>query len=121
MCSSDLDFWSAVGGKLKVGLDLVVTASLDASAVSAVGPPTASYEVRVRDSTRGSSRRVVGGRVPGVAPGTVVRTPRGASVTDVDGRFVVAAMPGDVLVVECRPPREVRVVDAGEIVVEATP
>jgi hypothetical protein len=115
------DFWSAIGGKLKVGFELLVSATMDASAVSAVGPPAVSYEVRVQDSTteaRRSSRRMVGGIARGVAAGTVVRTPRGTSTTDADGRFVVPAVPGDFLVVECQPARQVPVPDSGDIDVD---
>lgn len=113
-----VDFWSAVGGRLKVGLDLLASATMDAAAVSAVGPLAGSYEARLQDSTRHSSRRVVGGTARGVAPGTVVRTPRGSTTTDADGRFVVAALPGDVLVVECQPPRQVQVPASGEVALE---
>jgi hypothetical protein len=115
------DFWSALGGKLKVGVDLTVTATMDASAVSAVGPPTRSYDLLVGDPAdldRQSGRRLVGGVAPGVAPGTVVRTTRGSSTTDVDGHFVVPGWPGDVVVVESRPPRQAPVPESGDVIIE---
>jgi hypothetical protein len=37
--SENSDFWSALGGQLKPGLDLVVTATLDATALAEAGPP----------------------------------------------------------------------------------
>lgn len=47
--SDQADFWSALGGQLKPGLDVVVTATVDASLVSEAGPPTARYELNLRD------------------------------------------------------------------------
>jgi len=46
------DFWSALGGQLKPGLDLVVTATVDSVPVSAAGPPVAEREL-VLGSTDG--------------------------------------------------------------------
>ena len=37
--SENSDFWSALGGQLKPGLDLVVTATLDATVLVPTGPP----------------------------------------------------------------------------------
>lgn len=44
--SENSDFWSALGGQLKPGLDLVVTATVDAAAMVAVGPEVAGVDVR---------------------------------------------------------------------------
>jgi hypothetical protein len=41
------DFWSALGGQLKPGLDLTVTATVDAAIVTEVGPPVETREVTV--------------------------------------------------------------------------
>jgi hypothetical protein len=38
------DFWSALGGQLKPGLDLVVTVTVDAAARVVAGPPTKTVE-----------------------------------------------------------------------------
>src|SRR6266508_5955134 len=40
------DFWSALGGQLKPGLDVVVTATVDAATLVAVGPPVDRYTIR---------------------------------------------------------------------------
>jgi len=37
--SENSDFWSALGGQLKPGLDMVVTATVDAAALKLAGPP----------------------------------------------------------------------------------
>jgi len=43
--SENSDFWSALGGQLKPGLDLVVTATVDAAALVAAGPSVQGLEV----------------------------------------------------------------------------
>ena len=42
---NNADFWNALGGRLKPGLDLVVTATLDVALAHEVGPPVFRYEV----------------------------------------------------------------------------
>jgi hypothetical protein len=49
--SENSDFWSALGGQLKPGLDLVVTVTMDAALRAAAGPPTEKIAVRAQDST----------------------------------------------------------------------
>ena len=44
--SENSDFWSALGGQLKPGLDITVTATVDAAAVVEAGPPVADIEIR---------------------------------------------------------------------------
>ena len=44
--SENSDFWSALGGQLKPGLDLVVTVTVDAALRSAAGPPAEQIIVR---------------------------------------------------------------------------
>ena len=43
--SENSDFWSALGGQLKPGLDVVVTVTLDAALRATAGPPTEKLEV----------------------------------------------------------------------------
>jgi hypothetical protein len=47
------DFWSALGGQLKPGLDVVVTVTVDAAIMSKAGPPT--REVLLEQSIRDDS------------------------------------------------------------------
>jgi hypothetical protein len=44
--SENSDFWSALGGQLKPGLDLVVTVTVDAAMRAVAGPPTETVQVR---------------------------------------------------------------------------
>lgn len=56
----DSDFWSALGGQLKPGLDVVVSAAVEAGVVQPVGPPVDRYLLRTRDvdGGHGGERRV---------------------------------------------------------------
>ncbi|GIE89662.1 DUF4255 domain-containing protein [Actinoplanes regularis] len=48
--SESSDFWSALGGQLKPGLDLVITVTLDAALRAAAGPPVEAVSVRVTEN-----------------------------------------------------------------------
>src|SRR6266542_2582586 len=74
------DFWSALGGQLKPGLDVVVTATVDAAMLVAAGPPVYRYSLgtrRIDSGARVSERRFVVGRSR-EAKDTRVVTRRGA-------------------------------------------
>lgn len=88
------DFWSALGGQLKPGLDLTVTATVDSALLVAAGPPVDRYTVTA--TPRGAQPRpalVVGGR--GAPPGALVSTTHGSTEAGPDGRFVLTAEVGD--------------------------
>ena len=99
------EFWGAIEGKLKPGLNLVVTASIDPGIGIPAGPPTERYDVRisdVREPARQSVRRRVGGHSDAI--GAAVRSPRGSTVVGPDGTFLVDAEAGDEIVVEAPEP-----------------
>src|SRR5215212_11276790 len=54
--SENSDFWSALGGQLKPGLDLVVTVTLDAALRATAGPPTEKLEVHASPGAVPGSR-----------------------------------------------------------------
>lgn len=116
------EFWSALEGKLKPGLDLVITATVDAAIFKEAGPPTEGLEIRFDDKDEGgrpSSRRIVKGRVRDPAGvGAMVLGPRGSAVVAIDGTFQIQAQPGDELVVEMAEVVRVRVPEGGEVFVE---
>jgi hypothetical protein len=124
--ASDLtDFWSTMEGKLKPGLDLMVTATVDAAVVKEAGPPTEGFELRFGDrqgsGDMASTRTLTYGRVLDPAGvGAVVLGPRGSATVDPDGTFRVQAKPGDELIIEMADAeKRVRVPDSGgEVVVE---
>jgi hypothetical protein len=53
--SENSDFWSALGGQLKPGLDVVVTVPVDAAMRAAAGKLTERVVVRARDGVRPSA------------------------------------------------------------------
>ena len=108
------DFWSALGGQLKPGLDLVVTVTVDAATLATAGPPTDRHELILRQTgdPAASSRSLrIGGQVadPEQAAGALVHSPRGTTRVDHEGHFLVPAAEGDEIVVETDPPQRQRV------------
>src|SRR6266540_1672304 len=98
------DLWQALGGKLKPGLDLKVTATVDARVMHEAGPPVERYEIEVTDvDDPGKSDRVltVAGAAEG-ADGATVASPRGRATADDEGRFLIRADEGDEVIVQAR-------------------
>ena len=97
------DFWSALGGQLKPGLDLVLTATVDVRTLAEVGPPVERYRLMLTDTAieRSSEVSSVGGRLDDEgAEGRLVRSPRGSAKVDEKGHFAVRADSGDEVVAE---------------------
>jgi hypothetical protein len=90
------DFWSALGGQLKPGLDVTVTATVDSSLLVPAGPPVERFAIIASpgDGTEPEQRLFVGGRTD-EPPGTLVSTPHGAAEVGEDGKFLVQAEVGD--------------------------
>ncbi|MEV4312507.1 DUF4255 domain-containing protein [Actinocrispum sp. NPDC049592] len=89
------DFWSALGGQLKPGLDVTVTATVDSSLLVAAGPPVQRFAIITNPADgKPEERLYVAGRTDQAA-GTLVSTPHGAAEVDEEGKFVVAAEVGD--------------------------
>jgi len=86
------DFWSAIGGQLKPGLDVKVTATVDSSILVPAGKPVERFAIITNPGE--SERLFVAGRT-GEAPGTLVSTEHGAAEVSEDGTFVVQAETGD--------------------------
>ena len=107
------DFWSAIGGQLKPGLDLNVTATVDPGVVQPAGPPTEQFSTEVvdrRDNRRTSQRNRMGGHVDDpMAIGALVTSPRGSARVDANGNFLVPARPGDVITIHLADPETVQV------------
>ena len=88
------DLWSALGGQLKPGLDLIVTATVDATLSWPAGPLTERYEFTVRSTgspgTGGEETiALLGGDAGPVEPGSIVTTGQAAAEVRPDGRYVV--------------------------------
>jgi hypothetical protein len=116
------DFWSAIDGKLKPGLDIQITATVSGAQSRPSGPPTEQVTYRVGDRTetpRISERRIVAGEVSDPeAVGAAVWSPRGATVVDAEGRFTVSAFPGDEIIIETKKRKKVTVGDSGSVHVD---
>ncbi|MET0132240.1 MAG: Pvc16 family protein [Kibdelosporangium sp.] len=86
------DFWSALGGQLKPGLDVTVTATVDSALLVAAGPPVHQYAIVTKAGDAAPEERLfIGGQVEG----SLVSTPHGAVQPDEDGKFLVPAEVGD--------------------------
>lgn len=107
------DFWSAIGGQLKPGLDLSVTATVDPGIVQPAGPPTEQFSTELVDRTdtrRTSATDRMGGHVDDpMAVGALVTSPRGSTRVDSDGNFLVPARPGDTVTIHLQEPETVEV------------
>jgi len=113
------DFWSALGGQLKPGLDLVVTATIDAALTRAAGPPVERYELTVSgpdgDDPISTSRFVAGEAEDETARGVTVRSSKDATRVGRDGRFLLRAEAGDDVVVETEKPSRSKVPRTGPL------
>ncbi|WP_370964381.1 DUF4255 domain-containing protein [Amycolatopsis sp. cg9] len=97
------DFWSALGGQLKPGLDITVTATVDSAIKVPAGEEVTRYTVGVTETGGERERRQFVGGHSDAAEGTVVSTPHGATTVTGDGTFVVPAENGDKLSVDGKP------------------
>jgi hypothetical protein len=105
------DFWSALGGQLKPGLDLLVTATVDSFLDQPAGPPVERREIHVadRDKVLISRHRSVGGAVDDEArKGALVATHRGntrvsEAAEGSPGTFLVPGEAGDEVSIDNRP------------------
>ena len=124
------EFWGAIDGKLRPGLNVVVTASVDPGVAGPdAGAPTEQYELSVRPPDESGelpepSRSVeefhehaagtwlrVAGRSEAI--GARVRSPRGVAVVDEHGAFLIDAVPGDEVVIESEPSDVRTVLESG--------
>ncbi|MDQ3986708.1 MAG: DUF4255 domain-containing protein [Actinomycetota bacterium] len=100
------DFWAALGGQLKPGLDLTVTATVDLEVAREAGPPVEKYDLTIVDKEapeRTSRVGAVGGRVDRFDDSTTVRTTRGGAAVDEHGRYLVRGDESDEVIVEGAP------------------
>ncbi len=94
------DFWSALGGQLKPGLDLLVTATVDNVIDQEAGPPVHRRNLHIadRDEVRIAHHRSVGGTVEDEErKGVLVSTRRGNTRVSEppEGRPGTFLVPGD--------------------------
>ena len=102
------EFWSAIDGQLKPGLDVTVIASVDPAVVVPAGPPTETFETvlvdRTEDRRRSGTVRFGGHVDDPLAVGARVTTPHGTAVIDANGNFLVSAEAGDTITIHLAEP-----------------
>ncbi len=108
-------------GQIKPGFDVLIVTEVDTHIDQPLAPPATIFEVsvadRTRDTRRTDQRRVAGEVLVTDAAGARVTSPRGAAVVNGAGRFLIAAAPGDEVVVELDPPRSAIVPEQGGVVI----
>jgi hypothetical protein len=100
----DADFWRALGGQIKPGLDIVVTATVDLEPVREAGPPVERYRMDFARGAAAETVELVGGKAEDAPPGTRVTSPRATAVVEEGGTYRVRARAGDRVVVEAATP-----------------
>ncbi|MEU0885645.1 DUF4255 domain-containing protein [Lentzea sp. NPDC005914] len=89
------DFWSALGGQLKPGLDVTVTATVDIELLVPAGPPVLRYSVTATPEGGQSAPRLFVGGHSDAPEGTIIATNHGATQVRADGTFVLSTVEGD--------------------------
>lgn len=97
--SNKSEMWSALGGQLKPGLDLVVTLTAIESPTRAVGSPVHRYHIRTgrRHLPAEADTQLVGGYA---AQAETVTTSSATAEVDDDGRFGIRAIDGEEVVTD---------------------
>ncbi len=116
------DMSKMLEGQLKPGIHMVVVTAIDTDVYTPAGPPVETFEVQVSrlgqlngDGQSDVVRRVAGEIADPGAIGAAVISPRGASVVNEAGRFVIHAAPGDTLVIETEPSQTIVVPAVGGV------
>jgi len=112
----------AIDHKMKLGLHLIVVAVADTGAGTPFAPAVAEISISTTDlhsaSPNAPTRRIAGEVRNPAAVGASVRSPRGVTTVNESGRFLVAARPGDEIVVETDPPLAIVAPPVGGVVVD---
>lgn len=118
-----MDVFKALDGKVKPGLNVVVSTEFDVGVFVPAGPPVESFVTSVSrigdaDASATRRRRVAGEVLDADSRGlvgSVVRTPLGASRVGPTGRFLVPARTGDEVVIDAEPVLTAVVEDVGGV------
>lgn len=122
-----MDVFKALEGKIKPGINVVVTSEFDIGVFSEAGPPVVSIGATVGPfdgvepafSGSTSSQRRLAGEVVDAADrgaiGAVVRSSIDATTVNQTGRFLLRTAPVDEIVLELEPPLTMAVPDSGGV------
>lgn len=118
--TGDADVYS-LDSRMKLGLQLQVVTVVDTGAGTPLAREVSELSVSVRDLQTGATdaplRRIAGECRDPAAVGATVRSPGGIAFVNESGRFLIAARPGDELVLELDPPQTVVVPPVGGVVI----
>jgi hypothetical protein len=108
------DLGAVLDGQIKPGIAITLVTAVDTGVFTPAGPPVEVLELRTAPLGGAATpelavRRVAGEVADPAAVGAVVVSPRGVATVNLAGRFVIAAVAGDELVIETDPPRTVAV------------
>lgn len=116
--AGDADAFS-MEGQMKVGLQLTIVAVVDTGAGTPLAQAVGEISLSTQDRTTGATdpplRRIAGECFDPAAVGATVRSPLGVATVNETGRFLIAARPGDELVLELEPPQTTVVPPAGGV------
>lgn len=116
-----IDVFKALDGQLKPTLDILIVTDVDTDVSEIAASPVEEFAFVLGDRTvptRQTETRLVAGRVNlDGAAGRSVSSPRGHTVVDSTGRFLVRAQAGDELIIDLDPPQTVVVPEHGGVVV----
>jgi hypothetical protein len=116
---TQIDIFKTLEGQLKPGLDVIVTVEVDLGLEKELAQPPSSVDLLT--SPPGSEpvalRRVAGEVMVPDSVGLTVVSPRGSSVVNAAGRFLVPAVPGDEVSLLSDPIRTVVVPEHGGVVI----
>ena len=100
------EFWSAIDGELKPGLDITVTATVDPNLLIEAGPPITEFGTGLTGGggQRSTRRRYAGHIEDPNAAGVRVTSPRGSTLVNEAGNFLVPAQEGDTITVHTEEP-----------------
>lgn len=62
------EFWASMGGQLKASLDVIVTATVDATVLAEAGPPVRELELAARERRTGAEDRLKRDLAPAAVP-----------------------------------------------------
>lgn len=119
--AAQVDVFKTLEGQLKPALDVLLVTEVDLLLELEAAPPATGIDLSVSDQDTGATSvvpRRVAGEVADLqgAVGAKVISPLGSTTVNRTGRFLIAARPGDEIVLETDPPRTAIVPDDGGVV-----
>ncbi|MFT6293147.1 MAG: hypothetical protein ACJAR2_003769 [Ilumatobacter sp.] len=118
-----MDVFKALEGKVKPGLNIVVSTQMDTGVFQEAGPPVESITTAIgqigADGPEPTARRRIAGEVLNARErglvGAIVRSPSGATRVSDAGRFLLRAQVGDEIIIDAESELRATVGDVGGV------